>query len=86
MSLHCSLFLDTMGSPPGFMQAEPPASSLDPAINEVVTNLRVKGADGLSTEDIKRLKNILETYEAALQTKEFISKRNQLQVPHNKIT
>ncbi|CAB3401065.1 unnamed protein product [Caenorhabditis bovis] len=60
--------------PPGFVQ------SLDPSIDEVVTNLRTKGTYGLTVDDVKRLQNILQTYEETLQTKELLAKRKQLQV------
>lgn len=72
--------MDVFGNPPGFIQSPPTPAPLDPTINEVITDMRTRGVDGLSTQDIKRLKDILNTYEATLQTKEFISKRNQLQV------
>uniref|UniRef100_A0A1I7V3I9 FH2 domain-containing protein n=1 Tax=Caenorhabditis tropicalis TaxID=1561998 RepID=A0A1I7V3I9_9PELO len=66
--------------PPGFVQ------SLDPAIDEVVTNLRTKGAYGLNVDDVKRLQNILQTYEQTLQTKELLSRRKQLEVLQTELT
>lgn len=76
--------MNSMGAmdigPPGFVQ------SLDPAIDEVVTNLRTKGAYGLNVDDVKRLQNILQTYEQTLQTKELLSRRKQLEVLQTELT
>ncbi|CAD6185470.1 unnamed protein product [Caenorhabditis auriculariae] len=70
----------SMPGPPGFIQ------SLDPTVDEVVTSLRTKGAYGLTVEDVKRLQNMLQTYEQTLQTKELLTKRKQLQVLQNELT